>query len=292
MSIRRSCSNACAMVVAAIVVLSTVSCGGKSPPRNTQSDLATFSRVDQAHALSRGANTTVAVIDWQFDPKGTAASNYVAAASMVPGEVMGDLEPWHGAWMVDIVHRVASDARIMPIIGRSLKHRAYQDALVQGIRYAAEHGAAAVSSSMGTVDQTDALRAAIDFAESHGTLFINVHPEDVAVRDEKFTPCGVGVCDTRIVHAGIVSVPEHPTKPNPARLVYTWPYDLDGKFEDGWGYSNGPPVVLGVVALVKSANPSLTPAQVRDLLARAAYEREGFKVLDAEAAVKAAIAMR
>ncbi|MHB0962952.1 MAG: S8 family serine peptidase [Gemmatimonadaceae bacterium] len=292
MSSRHSCGKARAIVVAAIVVVTTVSCGGNGPPRNTQSDLATFSRVDQAHALSRGANITVAVIDWQFDPRGTAASNYIAAASMVPGEVMGDLKPGHGAWMVDIVHRVAPDARIMPIIGKSLKNRGYQDALVQGIRYAAEHGAAAVSSSMGTADQTDALRAAIDFAESRGTLFINVHPEDVAVGDERFTPCGVGVCDTRIVHAGIVSVPEHPTKPNEARLVYTWPYDLDGKFEDGWGYSNGPPVVLGVVALVKSANPNLTPAQVRELLARTAYEREGFLVLDAEAAVRAAIAMR
>lgn len=292
MSTRHACQKVCSFVAAAMVVVTLVSCGGQSPPRNTQSDLVTFSHVAQAHTLSRGANATVAVLDWQFDPKGSAASQYVAATSMVPGEVMGDLKPWHGAWMVETVHRVAPDARIIPIIGRSLKNRGYQDALVQGIRYAAEHGAAAVSSSMGTVDQSDALRAAIDFAESRGTLFINVHPENVAAGGEKFTPCDVGVCDTRIVHAGIVSVPEHPTKPHPSRLVYTWPYDLDGKFKDGWGYSNGPPVVLGVVALVKSANPSLTPAQVRELLARTAYEREGFRVLDAEAAVRAAISMR
>ena len=292
MCTRHSCQSVFSFVAAAIVVVTAASCGGHSPPRNTQSDLATFSHVDQAQALGRGANATVAVIDWQFDPKGSAAPRYLAAASMVPGEEMGALKPWHGAWMVDIVHRVAPEARIIPIIGRSLKSRGYQDELVRGIRYAAEHGAAAVSSSMGPADQTDALRAAIDFAESRGTLFINVHPENVGVGGEKFTPCGVGVCDTRIVHAGIVSVPEHPTKPHPSRLVYTWPYDLDARFEDGWGYSNGPPVVLGVVLLVRSANPSLTPAQVRELLVRTAYEREGFKVLDAEAAVRAAIAMR
>lgn len=279
-------------VASAIGVVTAGSCGGQNPPRNTQSDLVTFSRVDQAQTLSRGANTTVAVIDWQFDPKGPAASQYIAATSMVPGEVMGDRKPWHGAWMVETVHRVAPEARIIPIIGRSLKRRGFQEALVQGIRYAAEHGAVAVSSSMGTADQSDALRAAIDFAEARGTLFLNVHPENVNVGGEEFKPCGVGVCDARIVHAGIVSVPEHPTKPNPSRLVYTWPYDLDSKFEDGWGFSNGPPVVLGVVALVKSANPRVTPAQLRELLVRTAYEREGFKVLDAEAAVRAAIAMR
>ncbi|MFA6168233.1 MAG: hypothetical protein WC700_16545 [Gemmatimonadaceae bacterium] len=272
--------------------MTTVSCGDPGPARNTQSNLVAFSRVDQAQALNRGANATVAVIDWQFDPKGSAAPQYVAAASMVPGEMMGDLKPWHGAWMVDIVHRVAPEAHIIPIIGRSQKNRGFQEALVQGIRYAAEHGAVAVSSSMGTADQSDALRAAIDFAESRGTLFIDVHPENVRGDGGEYTPCGVDVCDTRIVHAGIVSVPEHPTKPNPSRLVYTWPYDLDSKFKDGWGYSNGPPVVLGVVALVKSARPTLTPAQIREVLAQTAYEREGFKVLDAEAAVRAALAMR
>ncbi len=87
-------------------------------------------------------------------------------------------------------------------------------------------------------------------------------------------------------------MPEHPTKPEPSRDVYTWPYDLDAKFEDGWGYSNGPPIVAGVIALVKSANPRLTPRQIRELLVRTAYDREGFKVLDAAAAVKAAMAMR
>jgi len=275
-----------------ILALTAAACTHQGPRRNTQSDLVAFSRIDKAHALSRGANVTVAVIDWQFDPRGSAASRYVSAASMVPGEAMGTLKPWHGAWMVDIVHRVAPEARIMPLIGRSLKSGGYQDALIEGIRYAAEHGAVAVSSSMGPVNQSDALRAAIDFAESRGTLFVDVHPENDGATGGKFTPCGVGACDTRIVHPGIVSVPEHVTRPHPSRLVYTWPYDLDGKFQDGWGYSNAPPIVLGVIALMKSANPRLTPAQLRERLERTASEREGFKVLDAEAAVRSAIAMR
>ena len=51
--------------------------------------------------------------------------------------------------------------------------------------------------------------------------------------------CGVGECDGRIVHAGVVSVPEHPVTPHPSRDVYTWPYDLDAKFEDGWVWGMG-----------------------------------------------------
>jgi subtilisin family serine protease len=140
--------------------------------------------------------------------------------------------------------------------------------------------------------QSQALRAAIDVAEQRGTLFVDVHPETVASGDGKTRWCAPGECDSRIVHSGIVSVPEHPLGPHPARNVYAWPYDLDAQFEDGWGFSNGPPIVAGVIALVKSANPRLSPEQVRSLLVQTALDREGFKVVDAEAAVKAAIAIR
>jgi len=202
--------------------------------------------------------------------------------------VIGKLKPWHGAWMVEIVHQVAPEAQIMPIIGRSQKGDGFQDYLILGIRYAAEHGAVAVSSSMGPVDQTEALRAAIDFAEQHGTVFVNVHPENIAARGESFRPCAPASCDRRILHTGVVSVPDHETRPSDARQVYTWPYDLAAKFKDGWGYSNAPPVAAGVIALMKSANPRLTPEELRQLLRETTYDHEGFRVLDAEAAVRAA----
>lgn len=269
--------------------LFVASCGRDDQRTVIRRELLEFSRVDQAHAISKGARTVVAVIDWQFDPAGAAAPQYTSAASMVPGEVMGKLKPWHGAWMVDIVHAVAPEAQIIPIIGRG-KGDEYQGYLIQGIRYAAEHGAVAVSSSMGLVDQTVELRAAIDFAEQHGTIFVNVHPENTAARGEPFAPCTAVSCDSRIVHTGIVSVPGHLTRPGDARLVYAWPYDLVAKFKDGWGYSNAPPLAAGVIALMKSVNPRLTPEELRQLLRETAYDHEGFRVVDAEAAVRAAMA--
>ena len=280
------------MAAVALLVTGSLSCARKHPPRNTESDFIAFSRIEPAWTVSRGAGVAVAVIDWQFDPKAEASANFVFPVSMVPGERMGELKPWHGAWMVDIVHRIAPDARIIPIIGRSLKQPGYQEALVEGIRYAAEHGAVAVTSSMGPATDSPQLREAIAFAEQRGTLFVDVHPENVAADSKTFQPCGAGECDRRIVHAGIVSVPEHPGRPHPSRDVYTWPYDLDAKFEDGWGFSNAPPFVGGVIALIKSANPGLSPQQIRELLVQTAYEREGFRVLDAAAAVTASAASR
>jgi hypothetical protein len=123
--------------------------------------------------------------------------------------------------MVDIVHRIAPEARIIPIIGRSLRQKGFQDSLIAGVRYAAEHDAVVVTSSMGLITQSPALRDAIDFAEQRGTLFVDVHPETIAAGAGKVRPCAPGECDARIVHSGVVSVPEHPVSPHPARTVYT-----------------------------------------------------------------------
>lgn len=276
-----------AEAIALLALLGGLGCGERPPARNATSDLATFSRVPEAWALSRGAGATVAVLDWQFDPAAEVAAHYVAPTSLVPGERIGGLDPWHGAEMVRIVRHVAPEAGIMPIIARA-SGRAYQDQVIEGIRYAADHGAVAVTNSMGLVTASPALRAAIDYAEERGTLFVDVHPENTVAVPDSFVGCQAGACDARIVHAGIVAVPEHPLRPNSARDVYTWPYDLTSLFRDGWGYSSGPPVIAGVIALMKAANPALAPADIRRILVATAAERDGFRVLDAAAAVAAA----
>jgi hypothetical protein len=255
-------------------------------PAQTET-LITFSKVDRAWSTSRGAGVRIAVIDWQFDMRRTARQKYVLPTSVVPSEDIGAMQPWHGEWMAEIVHAVAPDARIIPINARSLNQRDYQAFLVQGIRYAADHGALAVTSSMGPTIQSDALRAAIDYAHERGTVFVDVHPERIVTGDGT-RPCDGKECDPRILRAGIVSVPEHKVSPDPGRDLYTWPYDLEAHFKDGWGFSNGPPAVAGVMALVKAANPSLSTTAVRGVVLDTAVMTDGFRVPDAAAAVAAA----
>ncbi len=153
--------------------------------------------------------------------------------------------------------------------------------LIQGIRFAADQGAVAVTNSMGPVTQSQELREAIDYAEQKGTVFIDVHPETRAK-----------TIDERILHAGVVSVPQHRVRPESGRDIYVWPYEMNPIYKDGWGFSNGAPIVAGVIALMKSANPKLTPAQIRSILVETADNKDGFTVLNAEAAVKKAVALR
>jgi hypothetical protein len=261
-------------------------------------NLITFSKIDRAWEYSRGDNTKVAVVDWCFDMSEAKARKYVDAVSLVPGEPVGADEPWHGEWMAEIVHKVAPKAKIIPIRARPSSEKgewgtdgraAYEKYLIEGIRYAADHGAAAVTNSMGPVTQCKELEEAIDYAEQRGTIFVDVHPEYAKYTKESMRPAEPNQLDKRIIRSGVVSVPKHAAKPEARRNIYVWPYEIEPVFKDGWGYSNGPPIVAGVIALMRSANRNLTPQEIRTIISQTAYIKDGFKVLDAEAAVKEAM---
>jgi len=265
-------------------------------------NLITFSRIDKAWGYAKGDNVKVAILDWLFDMSPKASKKYEHATSMVHGQPIGFGEAWHGEWMGQTVHDIAPRAKIIPIrcrpISKEGEHdsdgrQVYEKYLIRGIRYAADHGVVAVTNSMGSVKHCDELRAAIDYAEQKGTIFIDVHPEYLIYTKDQFKPCDSNECDKRIIHSGIVPVPKYPNaRVNPSRDIYVWPYQINPVFRDGWGYSNGPPIVAGVIALMKSANPDLNPLNIRGIIRETAYIKDGFRILNAEAAVKQAIALK
>jgi len=284
-TVRIVCSpQATCLILLGCLVLVGCSSSTTAPANHQSPNLITYSRIDEAQRHGKGDGVRVAIIDWQFDLDGAEAEKYVEPISMVPGEEIGELKPWHGEWMAEIVHEIAPEAEIIPIRARSLDSENYASYLIQGIHYAAEHGAVAVSSSMGPMIASEELQAAIDHAEASGMVFVNVHPEYVEGNDGKKAMCLPGECDTRIIRTGVVSVPDHPAEPEPNRDIYAWPYDLEANYKDGWGYSNAPPIVLGVIALMHGVHPDLTPGELREIIKTTAVEKDGFMVLDAEAA--------
>jgi len=293
-------------IPAALAILgSTAMLGGAAQPATAQvpeeagvrTEFLAFHNVTGAWELSKGAGARVAVVDWLFDMSPGASGKYVDAVSLVPGQGIGDMEPWHGEWMAETIHRIAPEAKIIPIrarpdndpeTDRENGENPYETYLIQAIRYAADHGAIAVTNSMGPVRQSTELDQAVRYAESKGTVFIDVHPEYLTHSDGSFEFCENGGCNDRILHVGIVSVPDHPVRPDPERDLYTWPYEIDPVFRDGWGFSNGPPIAAGVIALMKGANPRLTGPDLKRVLIETSTMRDGFGVIDAEAAVRTA----
>lgn len=255
-------------------------------------EIVEFSRVEKAHELATGKDTKIAIVDWMFDLKGSQKRKYIDPVSMVPGEEAGDLKPWHGEWMAQIAHDVAPDAQIIPIRARSIETRTYEEYLIKGIYHAADQGAVAVCSSMGPLENSEALKKAVDYAEKRGTVFVDVHPEYVRTEEGKKRQARMEELDTRILHPGIVSVEAHPCKPDARRDFYTWPYESKPKYQDGWGYSIAPPVIAGTIALMKEANPDLKPEEMRSIIRTSTYDYQGFAVLDAALAVENALKTR
>jgi hypothetical protein len=248
----------------------------------SRTNFITFSKIDKAQSYSRGEGTKVAVCDWLFDLRGGEASKKdLNPTSMIPGQPVGDEEPWHGEWMSELVYQTTPACKIIPIRART-ENDDYQQYLIKGIRFAADQGAVAVTSSLGNLTFTKELRQAIDYAEAKGTLFINVHPIRNFAR-------GREEMDEKSICTGLVAVPWHPAWPDARRNVYVWPYALTPTYKDGWGYSDGPPIIAGVVALMKSANPALTPRELKAIILKTAVTNDGFRVLDAEAALQVAI---
>jgi len=286
--------KACVLVLYGIIILFITNCSNSQSTKRTKNeatDLINFSNIDKAWDLSKGEGVVVAIMDWSFDMKGKTKSKYVHPVSMVEGEIIGNMKPWHGEWMAQTINRVAPKVKIIPIRTRSLKKRSFQEYVADAIRYAADHGAVAVTSSMGQLLYTDEIKKAIDYAENKGMVFVDVHPELIEQDDGSKISCSGNTCDPRIIHTGIVSVEKYPAEPDSLRQVYTWPYEIDPVYQDGWGYSNGPPIVGGVIALMKSINPDLHPDDIRRILKETATLKNGFNVLNAEAAVKASKAL-
>jgi len=255
-----------------------------------------YHNIDKAWILSKGKNIKVAVLDWMFGIKSDSSNKYVNPVSLVPGQDIGVYKPWHGEWMAEIVYQIAPDCKIIPVRARPASKsndnpfvdRPYEKYIIKGIKFAADHGAAAVTNSMGPLKQSEKLDEAIKYAEERGTVFIDVHPEYLKYENNSYVLCDSTQLNDLIIHSGIVSVPEHPRGVDHLRDIYTWPYQINPKYKDGWGYSNAPPIVAGVVALMKSVNNNLNVREIKDILIKTARNENGFKVLDAEAAVKAA----
>ncbi len=259
-----------------------------------------FHKIPEAQELSRGEGIKIAILDWMFDLSSPANEKYVDPVSLVPGQNIGMYKPWHGEWMAQIVHSIAPAAKIIPMraqpSGESVREddsgeRPFQKYLIRGIRLAADRGAAVVTNSMGPVKKTKALTEAIQYAASRGTIFIDVHPEYMKIENGSIVLCDSAQLNDLIIHCGIVAVPEHPVNPDNRRDIYCWPYQIKPVYKDGWGYSNGPPMVGGVVALMKSVNKGLTVREVKSILIGTARFENGFKVLDAETAVQKALMM-
>ncbi|MFE3930107.1 type VII secretion-associated serine protease mycosin [Streptomyces sp. YIM B13508] len=283
---------------------------------------------DQVWPTTRGAGVTVAVLD-----TGVEADHPDLDGNVLEGKDFvgfgareGD-EAWarHGTAMAGIIAGhghgpgngdgvlgVAPEARILPVRviledkdpARAKARSTRGNALAEGIRWAADHGADVINLSLGddsaSAHPEQGEDEAIQYALRKGVVVVASAGNGGEKGDRISYPAAYpGVIAATAVDRYGTRAPFstrrwYATVSAPGVDVII--ADPDHKYYEGWGTSAAAAFVSGAVALVKAAHPDLTPAQIKRLLEDTARnapaagrdDSRGFGFIDPAAAIEAA----
>lgn len=145
--------------------------------------------LDQAHQLSRGQDTVVAVIDTGVQLDHPDLVNSLTAArydfvdhTYTPDDVGNNLDDngngmvdegvGHGTHVAGIIHLIAPAAKIMPLRALDSDGNGDLSALIQAINFAVKNGANVINLSLGMPDRSYLLSSAIRSATRQGVVVI------------------------------------------------------------------------------------------------------------------------
>ncbi|MET9348593.1 type VII secretion-associated serine protease mycosin [Streptomyces termitum] len=285
-------------------------------------------RTEEAWRTTKGEGITVAVLDTGVD-----ADHPDLIGSVLPGKdfigfgaAEGD-PAWarHGTAMAGIIAGhghghgddsgvlgIAPSARVLPVRvilegkdkDRDRARKTRGTALAQGIRWAADQGADVINLSLG--DDSESAHpdpgedAAVQYALAKGVSVVASAGNGGEKGDHISYPAAypgviaVTAVDRYGTRASFSTRRWYATVSAPGVDVVI--ADPDRRYYEGWGTSAAAAFVSGAVALVRSAHPDLTPAQVKRLLVDTARDRpdggrsdaKGYGTVDPAAALEAA----
>ncbi|MFE9997774.1 type VII secretion-associated serine protease mycosin [Streptomyces avermitilis] len=282
---------------------------------------------EQAWRTTQGKGITVAVLDTGVDDEHPdLAGNVLTGTDMVGfGARRGD-RAWarhgtamagiiaghgHGVGDADGVMGIAPEARILPVrviledgdTARAKARNTRGNALAEGIRWAADHGADVINLSLGDDSKSahpePAEDEAVQYALKKGAVVVASAGNGGEKGDHISYPAAYpGVIAATAVdrygtRASFSTRRWYATVSAPGVDVVI--ADPDHKYYEGWGTSAASAFVSGAVALIRAADPGLTPAQIKQLLEDTARnaptggrdDSRGFGFIDPAAAIEA-----
>ncbi|CCK31356.1 serine protease [Streptomyces davaonensis JCM 4913] len=222
----------------------------------------------------------------------------------------------HGYDNADGVMGIAPEAKILPVRviledGDSARAKARTtrgNALAEGIRWAADHGADVINLSLGDDSKSahpePAEDEAVQYALKKGAVVVASAGNGGEKGDHISYPAAYpGVIAATAVdkfgtRASFSTRRWYATVSAPGVDVII--ADPDRKYYEGWGTSAAAAFVSGAVALVKAAHPGLTPAQIKKLLEDTARnapaggrdDSRGYGFIDPAAAIEKAAGLK
>jgi subtilisin family serine protease len=266
-------------------------------------------RATTAWDNAQGSGVTIAILDTGVD-----AAHPDLSSRMVPGwnwfdnnsntaDVYGHGTQVAGAAAAAAnnavgVAGVAGQSRIMPIRVSDLQGYASWSALTQGITWAADHGARVVNISY-VVANSAAVISAANYMKSKGGLVVTSAGNYGT--DANITPTAsmipVSATDSNDAKTSWSSYGSFVAMAAPGAGIYST--TRGGGYAPVSGTSFSSPITAGAIAVIMSANPKLTSAEVENVLYSTAVDlgsagRDnvfGYGRVDVDAAVNAASAV-
>ena len=282
-----------------------------------------------AWRMSQGRGVTVGVLDTGVDPSAADLSGSVSTGpDFTQGADPAGYQPphLHGTFIASIIAGhgsgpgraggiigVAPAARVLsvrvilddsePGVGPYNTDPRFADAIGQGIRYATSHGAGVINMSLGSVQPTEAMQAALAYAVSRGVVVV-ASAGNSGAPGQAYTPYSYPASFTGVVSVAAVndSGARAPFSDRNSSVVLSAPgvevigAGPGGTYLQASGTSPAAAFVTGVAALIRSAYPRLSPAEVDQAMVSSATSRPaagyspatGFGEVDAAAALRAA----
>jgi serine protease len=281
--------------------------------------------METAWDLSTGAGVVVAVIDTgvKQNLEDLANTQFVAGWDFVNNDADPTDDEGHGSHVAGTIAQstnngvgvagVAYNARIMPIKVLNRRGSGTFDDIAEGVYFAADNGADVINMSLGGASSLTILEDAVNYAWSNGVVVVcaagnestsapsypaaytnSISVSATAGNDDLASYSNYGNT-IDICAPGGDSGDHNNDGYDDMILQNTFSRNSEGYYFFA-GTSMASPHVAGVAALVKAANPSLTNAQIRDILESTAedlgangwdiYFGEG--MVDAVAAIQAA----
>lgn len=283
-----------------------------SDPHFSDESWANTVHLPDAWSIATGKpSTVVAVLD-----SGVRTDHPDLAGKLVSGYdfIDNDADPQdqvgHGTAVAGIIAAAgnnnvgiagaAMDVAIMPVrVGDA--SGAPLGALVQGIYYAVDHGATVINLSLGTDVDSAKLKDAIEYAYNHnvdvvsaagnqagGVAYPANYQHTISVAATTADGHDVAPFSSRISRVDVSA---------PGMSVYTtsWSAAAGNGWQAESGTSFATPIVAGVVALMRSVNPTMTVEDVRHALSDTAHTLSnggvggGAGLIDAPAALQKAL---
>lgn len=258
--------------------------GASAAPRFEQYAIDRLN-IRDAHAKTRGAGITVAVID-----TGVQLDHPALAANLLPNGydfIDGDDDPTdegdgldddgdgqidealgHGSHVAGIVLLVAPEASILPIRALNADGVGEVYGVAMAIEYAVANGADVINLSLGTDLETDLLHDVVRAAAQAGVLVVAAAGNSGSAAPEypAADPCAVGV--TAVDHESRLA-PDAANGPwvdlaAPGESIYS---ALEAGGYGWWsGTSMAAPFVSGQAALLAAARPDLSLRQLTSVV--------------------------